>query len=77
MLIQSHGFLEYIEAVLLDERSSLNNSIIMNFLMKFLPQVNTLTMKVVQPYQSGFRLSFELQSYLVIGIKAIIIISLV
>jgi len=39
MLIQSHGFLEYIEAILLDERSSLNNSIIMNFLLKFLPQV--------------------------------------
>jgi hypothetical protein len=41
MLIQSHGFLEYIEAILLDERSSLNNSIIMNFLLKFLPQVTS------------------------------------
>jgi hypothetical protein len=40
MLLQSHGFLEYIEAILLDERPSLNNTIIINFLFIFLPKVS-------------------------------------
>ena len=39
MLIQSHGFLEYVDAVLLDERSSLNNQYIFNFLYTFFPKV--------------------------------------
>ena len=40
MLIQSHGFLEYVDAVLLDERSSLNNQYIFNFLVSFFPKVS-------------------------------------
>ena len=40
MLIQSHGFLEYVDAVLLDERSSLNNQYIFNFLVTFFPKVS-------------------------------------
>ena len=39
MLIQSHGFLEYVDAVLLDERSSLNNPHIFTFLYTFFPKV--------------------------------------
>merc|ERR1719384_1263040 len=41
MLIQSHGFLEYVDAVLLDERSSLNNQYIFNFLCTFFPKVSS------------------------------------
>ncbi|XP_040568738.2 ubiquitin carboxyl-terminal hydrolase 34 [Lepeophtheirus salmonis] len=40
MLISSHGFLEYVDAVLLDERSSLNNPHIFNFLLLFFPKVS-------------------------------------
>lgn len=40
MLISSHGFLEYVDAVLLDERSSLNNPRIFNFLLLFFPKVS-------------------------------------
>ena len=40
MLISSHGFLEYVDAVLLDERTSLNNAHIFNFLLVFFPKVN-------------------------------------
>ena len=40
MLVTSHGFLEYVDAVLLDERSSLNNSHVFNFLLNFFPKVN-------------------------------------
>ncbi|XP_059086581.1 ubiquitin carboxyl-terminal hydrolase puf-like [Tigriopus californicus] len=40
MLISSHGFLEYVDAVLLDERASLNNSHIFNFLLVFFPKVS-------------------------------------
>ena len=39
MLVTSHGFLEYVDAVLLDERSSLNNSHVFNFLLNFFPKV--------------------------------------
>merc|ERR1711971_1050107 len=39
MLVTSHGFLEYCDAVLLDERSSLNNSHVFNFLLNFFPKV--------------------------------------
>ena len=41
MLLSSHGFIEYIDAVLLDERSSLNNFHIFNFLKTFFPKVST------------------------------------
>ena len=40
MLVTSHGFLEYCDAVLLDERSSLNNSHVFNFLLNFFPKVH-------------------------------------
>ena len=39
MLLSSHGFIEYIDAVLLDERSSLNNFYIFNFLKTFFPKI--------------------------------------
>ena len=39
MLVTSHGFLEYVDAVLLDERASLNNSHVFNFLLNFFPKV--------------------------------------
>merc|ERR1712062_322308 len=39
MLVTSHGFLEYVDAVLLDERSSLNNSHVFSFLLNFFPKV--------------------------------------
>ncbi len=39
LLVQSQGFVEYVDAVLLDERSSLNNSHVFNFLFNFFPQV--------------------------------------
>ena len=42
MLIQSHGFIEYVDSVLLDERGSLNNPHIFNFLMVFFPKVSIL-----------------------------------
>ena len=42
MLLSSHGFIEYIDAVLLDERSSLNNFHIFNFLKTFFPKVSKL-----------------------------------
>ena len=35
----SHGFLEYVDAVLLDERSSLNNQYVFQFLCVFFPKV--------------------------------------
>ena len=38
MLVTSQGFLEYVDAVLLDERSSLNNSHVFNFLLNFFPK---------------------------------------
>jgi ubiquitin carboxyl-terminal hydrolase 34 len=41
MLVQSQGFLEYTEAVLLDERLSLNNSHIFNFLFTLFPKVSS------------------------------------
>ena len=41
MLISSQGFLEYVDAVLLDERTSLNNPHIFNFLYTFFPKVRT------------------------------------
>ena len=40
MLIQSHGLIDYVDAVLLDERASLNNAHIFNFLLTFFPKVN-------------------------------------
>jgi hypothetical protein len=40
MLSQSQGFLEYVVAVLLDERSSLNNQYIFNFMLVFFPKVS-------------------------------------
>ena len=52
MLIQSHGFLEYMEAILLDERSSLNNSVIINFLNNFLPKVGISQKELIR---SNFR----------------------
>jgi hypothetical protein len=39
MLVTSHGFLEYVDAVLLDERASLNNAHVFNFLLNFFPKV--------------------------------------
>ena len=39
MLLQSHGFIEYVDVVLLDERASLNNSHIYNFIQNFFPKV--------------------------------------
>ncbi len=39
LLNQSHSFLEYVDAVLLDERSSLNNAHIFKFLLAFFPRV--------------------------------------
>lgn len=44
MLVTSHGFLEYVDAVLLDERSSLNNSHVFNFLLNFFPKVRFFTL---------------------------------
>merc|ERR1711963_544489 len=38
MLVTSHGFLEYVDAVLLDERASLNNAHVFNFLLNFFPK---------------------------------------
>ena len=45
MLLQSHGFLEYIEAILLDERPSLNNNFIFSFIYIFLPKVGRKTVE--------------------------------
>merc|ERR1719266_3124448 len=39
LLVDSHGFLEYVDAVLLDERSSLNNQYVFQFLLVFFPKV--------------------------------------
>merc|ERR1712241_907758 len=39
LLVESHGFLEYVDAVLLDERSSLNNQYVFQFLCVFFPKV--------------------------------------
>ena len=39
LLVDSHGFLEYVDAVLLDERSSLNNQFVFQFLLVFFPKV--------------------------------------
>ena len=52
MLLQSQGFLEYMEAILLDERSSLNNTYILNFLFNFLPKVKSLTFFVLRLVQT-------------------------
>ena len=41
LLVDSHGFLEYVDAVLLDERSSLNNQYVFQFLYVFFPKVTT------------------------------------
>jgi len=38
--VDSHGFLEYVDAVLLDERSSLNNQYVFQFLYVFFPKVS-------------------------------------
>jgi len=40
LLTQSSSFLEYVDAVLLDERSSLNSDRIFNFLLAFFPKVS-------------------------------------
>merc|ERR1719384_2371940 len=40
LLVDSHGFLEYVDAVLLDERSSLNNQYVFQFLYVFFPKVS-------------------------------------
>ena len=40
LLVDSHGFLEYVDAVLLDERSSLNNQYVFQFLYIFFPKVS-------------------------------------
>ena len=48
MLISSHGFLEYVDAVLLDERTSLNNAHIFNFLLVFFPKVNRILVIAVE-----------------------------
>lgn len=39
LLVDSHGFLEYVDAVLLDERASLNNQYVFQFLLVFFPKV--------------------------------------
>ena len=39
LLVDSHGFLEYVDAVLLDERLSLNNQYVFQFLYVFFPKV--------------------------------------
>merc|ERR1719394_2364454 len=39
LLVDSHGFLEYVDAVLLDERLSLNNQYVFQFLLVFFPKV--------------------------------------
>ena len=39
LLVDSHGFLEYVDAVLLDERLSLNNQFVFQFLQVFFPRV--------------------------------------
>ena len=40
LLVDSHGFLEYVDAVLLDERLSLNNQFVFQFLQVFFPRVS-------------------------------------
>ena len=40
LLVDSHGFLEYVDAVLLDERSSLNSQHVFQFLYVFFPKVS-------------------------------------
>jgi len=40
LLTDSHGFLEYVDAVLLDERASLNNQHVFQFLQNFFPKVS-------------------------------------
>jgi hypothetical protein len=39
MLVQSNSLVDYIEAVLLDEKSSLNIQLIYNFLFVYFPKV--------------------------------------
>ena len=40
MLVQSRAFLEYVVAVLIEERSSLNNQYVFNFMVVFFPKVS-------------------------------------
>lgn len=42
MLTNSNYFVDYVEAVLLDERPSLNISIIYDFLVTYFPKVSNL-----------------------------------
>ena len=47
LLVDSHGFLEYVDAVLLDERLSLNNQYVFQFLYVFFPKVQQCLVKTV------------------------------
>ena len=42
MLVQSRAFLEYVVAVLIEERSSLNNQYVFNFMVVFFPKVSLI-----------------------------------
>ena len=60
MLVTSHGFLEYVDAVLLDERSSLNNSHVFNFLLNFFPKVRFIYLIIIS---NVFNWCFFSQAY--------------
>ena len=46
MLVQSRAFLEYVVAVLIEERSSLNNQYVFNFMVVFFPKVSYIIDKI-------------------------------
>jgi ubiquitin carboxyl-terminal hydrolase 34 len=53
MLANSNYFVDYVEAVLLDERTCLNNPIIYNFLSMYFPKVTGLNyMFLVSVFQN-------------------------
>jgi len=47
MLVNSNYFVDYVEAVLLDERTCLNNPIIYKFLSLYFPKVTNLNYKFI------------------------------
>ena len=47
MLVNSNYFVDYVEAVLLDERTCLNNPIIYKFLSLYFPKVTNLNLKFI------------------------------
>jgi hypothetical protein len=54
MLANSNYFVDYVEAVLLDERSCLNNGIIYNFLSVYFPKVISFNYMFLIPASQSY-----------------------